>query len=193
MATSQRQLASFAAKEICGLLLLLSSRLFAHHSSTLGFVPSYSKSYSSSSWLSQRAHLPLPLASMAEFSRLVVPKAPRTSTENVQKKESVYWKSFKVQRAHNCHHAVALQAHTPPFTVSPLHQVLRSHLPCSILPFLAPSLRSHLGYSPTNLLAQNEPRRQDHLAIQGRRNLGRDSYRRQALYRRRRGWSRTSL
>ncbi|ORY90894.1 WD40-repeat-containing domain protein [Leucosporidium creatinivorum] len=32
---------------------------------------------------------------MAEFSRLVVPKAPRTSTENVQKKESVYWKSFK--------------------------------------------------------------------------------------------------
>lgn len=33
---------------------------------------------------------------MAEFSRLVVPKPPRTTTESQQKKESVYWKSFKV-------------------------------------------------------------------------------------------------
>ncbi|GAA6009957.1 hypothetical protein JCM11491_000880 [Sporobolomyces phaffii] len=32
---------------------------------------------------------------MAEFSRLVVPKPPRTSTESQQQKESVYWKSFK--------------------------------------------------------------------------------------------------
>ncbi|GAA6059631.1 hypothetical protein JCM10212_004134 [Sporobolomyces blumeae] len=32
---------------------------------------------------------------MAEFSRLVVPKPPRTATESEQKKESVYWKSFK--------------------------------------------------------------------------------------------------
>lgn len=32
---------------------------------------------------------------MAEFSRLVVPKPPRTTTESQQKKESVYWKSFK--------------------------------------------------------------------------------------------------
>ncbi|GAA6047740.1 hypothetical protein JCM3770_001754 [Rhodotorula araucariae] len=32
---------------------------------------------------------------MAEFSRLVVPKAPRTTTENQQQKESVYWRSFK--------------------------------------------------------------------------------------------------
>ncbi|GAA5963769.1 hypothetical protein JCM3765_006845 [Sporobolomyces pararoseus] len=32
---------------------------------------------------------------MAEFSRLVVPKPPRTSNESLQQKESVYWKSFK--------------------------------------------------------------------------------------------------
>ncbi|BGP37332.1 U3 small nucleolar RNA-associated protein 15 [Rhodotorula kratochvilovae] len=32
---------------------------------------------------------------MAEFSRLVVPKAPRTTTESQQQKESVYWRSFK--------------------------------------------------------------------------------------------------
>ncbi|GAA5877675.1 hypothetical protein JCM1840_004981 [Sporobolomyces johnsonii] len=32
---------------------------------------------------------------MAEFSRLVVPKPPRTATESEQKKESVYWRSFK--------------------------------------------------------------------------------------------------
>ncbi|GJN87988.1 hypothetical protein Rhopal_000943-T1 [Rhodotorula paludigena] len=32
---------------------------------------------------------------MAEFSRLVVPKPPRSSNENQQQKESVYWRSFK--------------------------------------------------------------------------------------------------
>ncbi|KDE08664.1 hypothetical protein MVLG_01123 [Microbotryum lychnidis-dioicae p1A1 Lamole] len=32
---------------------------------------------------------------MAEFSRLVVPKPPRTSIESEQKSESVYWKSYK--------------------------------------------------------------------------------------------------
>ncbi|TNY23388.1 WD40-repeat-containing domain protein [Rhodotorula diobovata] len=32
---------------------------------------------------------------MAEFARLVVPKPPRTTTENQQQKESVYWRSFK--------------------------------------------------------------------------------------------------
>lgn len=31
-----------------------------------------------------------------EFSRLVVPKPPRTSSENHQKKESTFWKSYKV-------------------------------------------------------------------------------------------------
>jgi hypothetical protein len=33
---------------------------------------------------------------MAEFARLVVSKPPRTATESEQKKESVYWRSFKV-------------------------------------------------------------------------------------------------
>ncbi|GAA5831099.1 hypothetical protein JCM11251_005142 [Rhodosporidiobolus azoricus] len=32
---------------------------------------------------------------MAEFSRLVVPKPPRTAVESEQQKESVYWRSFK--------------------------------------------------------------------------------------------------
>ncbi|GAA5984109.1 hypothetical protein JCM11641_000316 [Rhodosporidiobolus odoratus] len=32
---------------------------------------------------------------MAEFSRLVVPKPPRTQTQSEQQKESVYWRSFK--------------------------------------------------------------------------------------------------
>ncbi|GAA5857356.1 hypothetical protein JCM8547_002237 [Rhodosporidiobolus lusitaniae] len=32
---------------------------------------------------------------MAEFSRLTVPKPPRTQTESEQQKESVYWRSFK--------------------------------------------------------------------------------------------------
>lgn len=30
-----------------------------------------------------------------EFSRLVIPKAPTTSTESTQKKESTFWKSYK--------------------------------------------------------------------------------------------------
>lgn len=34
---------------------------------------------------------------MADFSRLVVPKAPKTVVENQQQKESVYWRSFKVR------------------------------------------------------------------------------------------------
>ncbi|GAA6012529.1 hypothetical protein JCM10207_009032 [Rhodosporidiobolus poonsookiae] len=32
---------------------------------------------------------------MAEFSRLVVPKPPRTAVQSEQQKESVYWRSFK--------------------------------------------------------------------------------------------------
>ncbi|BGP19053.1 hypothetical protein JCM10213_009237 [Rhodosporidiobolus nylandii] len=32
---------------------------------------------------------------MAEFSRLVVPKPPRTATESDQQKEGVYWRAFK--------------------------------------------------------------------------------------------------
>ncbi|SCZ92462.1 BZ3500_MvSof-1268-A1-R1_Chr5-2g07880 [Microbotryum saponariae] len=34
---------------------------------------------------------------MAEFSRLVVPRPPRTSVESEQKSESVYWKSYKAR------------------------------------------------------------------------------------------------
>lgn len=34
---------------------------------------------------------------MADFSRLVVPKAAKTVVENQQQKESVYWRSFKVR------------------------------------------------------------------------------------------------
>jgi hypothetical protein len=36
---------------------------------------------------------------MAEFSRLVVPKAPRTVVEGQQQKESTYWRSFRVSLA----------------------------------------------------------------------------------------------
>lgn len=39
---------------------------------------------------------------MAEFSRLVVPKAPRTVVEGQQQKESTYWRSFRVSLAASC-------------------------------------------------------------------------------------------
>lgn len=35
-----------------------------------------------------------------EFSRLVVPKPPRTTTESHQRRESTFWKSYKVRKGH---------------------------------------------------------------------------------------------
>lgn len=119
---------------------------------------------------------------MAEFSRLVVPKPPRTSTENVQKKESTYWKSYKVCESSP---STRLQppAHRARFTsVAHLSQILRAPVARSLLPFIPTPLCSHFGYSTTDLLAKDEPRRQDHLPFQGRRDQWRDSHRRQAMH-----------
>jgi hypothetical protein len=89
----------------------------------------FNHSTSSSPRLSTRSCPSRLRPAMAEFSRLVVPKAPRTSTENVQKKESVYWKSFKV-------------------SLKP-HPVAHHHLPLTSYSFCAsPSLPSSSSPTP---------------------------------------------
>ena len=93
----------------------------------------------------------------------MVPKAPRTVTENLQKKESTFWKSYKVRPPFPAQQR-SLTSSQP---VSDFSQVLRAHYPSFLLPFVTTSLSRHERYSHSNLLSENEPRRQNHLEIQG--------------------------
>jgi hypothetical protein len=58
---------------------------------------------------------------MADFSRLVVPKAAKTVVENQQQKESVYWRSFKVRFQYtDCAPGESMRADAVPFPFSSL-------------------------------------------------------------------------
>lgn len=90
----------------------------------------------------------------------MVPKAPQTSTENLQKKESTFWKSYKVSGS------PAVESRLTG-SVPHLSQILRPHHPSLLLPFVPSSLPRHLWHAAANLFAENESGRQDHLAVQG--------------------------
>jgi hypothetical protein len=85
-------------------VLLILSAPHLHHPSLLYPAPP-TPTLPSTSCLPTRvnpsSYEPLPAAhhparERMEFSRLSVPKPPRTTVENLSKRESTYWKSFKV-------------------------------------------------------------------------------------------------
>lgn len=135
-------------------------------------------------------------ARMAEFSRLVVPKAPRTIVEGQQQKESTYWRSFRVRTGISLHRVVtsdcdsqadSLIHRLSPRTVSGLPQVVCPDHAHPLFAVLAAPLRRDLRHPAADLLSQDEPRCQDHLALQRDGGRRRDQDRWQALRRRRRG------
>lgn len=102
-----------------------------------------------------------------EFSRLVVPKLPRTNTENHQKKESIFWKSYKVCRFLDTYVAASDSFKTDTWcwldTVPHLCQILCSRNAFSLFTLFAASIPCHFGYTASDLLAQDQQGRQNYL------------------------------